>query len=101
MFKIYFCICSEHLRLFGKEFNQERLQESLYILYEPEVEATKELFVSMPGLHKDHLKGIPKFSQAYLLDKIELNSKARCSLAWSGNFIFIHYDPELNHYFMM
>eukprot|EP01038_Epipyxis_sp_PR26KG_P011535 gene11535-15451_t len=80
---------AEHLTLFGQvnnQFNQELLQESFYSLYEPEIETCLSLFKRISNnenVHKHHIKRLPKFGNTYLLDKLELNAKARCVLAWS------------------
>jgi hypothetical protein len=75
-----------HMQMYGDEFNQERLQECFYSLFEPEVMACSSLFLlqNPAQLHPHHHKNLPKFSKTYLLDKAELNVKLRCFLAWSG-----------------
>ena len=74
----------EHMKLFGEELNQERLQECFYTLFEPEVQTCTALFLLKPTIHKHHRKLLPKFAKTYLLDTAELNVKLRCLLAWSG-----------------
>lgn len=74
----------EHMRLYGPEFNQERMQECFYSLYEPEIQTCTELFLAKQSVHPHHRKELPKFAKTYLLDKHELNVKLRCVLAWSG-----------------
>lgn len=56
----------------------------MHALYEPELQTTVNFLKKYPFQWKKHNKLIPKLSDAYLLDKIELNTKARCILAWSG-----------------
>ena len=75
--------------------NPPLLQESLYSLYEPEVETCRNILLGLPGLHKDHIKKLPKFTKTYLLDVLELNSKSRCIFCWSDpNFEGFHMPPE-------
>jgi len=40
---------------------------------------------AVDGLNKKQLKPAVKFANTFLLDHIELNTKARCLLAWSGD----------------
>lgn len=73
-----------HMQLYGDHFNQEKLQECFYSLYEPEIETCTTLLLANPNIHKHHRKLLPKFTRTYLLDKAELNVKLRCVLAWAG-----------------
>lgn len=73
---------SEHLQLYGQAISQQQLQESLYVLFEPEIAACTTL-TQIKTLHKHHIKGIPRFSKEYLLDNLELNVKSRCLFSWS------------------
>jgi hypothetical protein len=75
---------ASHLTLFGPTLNEERTQECLYSLYEPEINTIQKLFLLNPSLHKHHPKRITKFARTYLLDKADLNTKIRCAIAWSG-----------------
>lgn len=43
------------------------------------------LLKAVDGLSKKQIKTFEKFSHTYLLDKIEINTKSRCVLAWSGD----------------
>lgn len=73
-----------HMLLYEKEqFNQERLQEAFYSLYESEIQTCTLLLLMNPNLHKHHVKKLPIYSKTYLLDKADLNMKLRCVLAWS------------------
>ena len=86
------------LKLFavdGVNMSPPLLQESLYSLYEPEVETCMNVLLGMQGLHKDHTKKLPKFTKTYLLDILELNSKSRCIFCWSDpNFEGFHMLPD-------
>lgn len=73
---------SEHLQLYGSAISQQQLQESFYVLFEPEILACTSL-TQIKALHKHHVKGIHRFSKAYLLDSLELNVKSRCLFSWS------------------
>lgn len=81
------------MSLQGANFNQFKLQESFYDLFEPELESCRRAFMSVKTLQKHHKKKFPKFSKDYLLDKLELNVKSRCVFAWSGvatiEYVFI------------
>jgi hypothetical protein len=74
---------TEHLKLYGPEVDQAGLQDAFYALYEPEVAAVTSALTIVKGLHKDHIKKIPKFAKTYLLDRLELNVKSRCVFCWS------------------
>jgi len=76
----------EHLSLFGSDFGEWQLQDCMYQIYEPEVAAISSTFLGLKNLDKNHKKLMQKFSKTYLLDKMELNVKARCVFSWS--------DPE-------
>jgi hypothetical protein len=70
--------------LFGPKANQEKLQISFYSFYEPELLTAVSFLKRYPFQYKKHMKLIPKLSNSYLLDKLELNTKVRCIIAWSG-----------------
>lgn len=77
----------EHLLLFDDEmggFSQGSLQDALYLLYEPEVQTVLSALLAVDELHADlrKKKGVVKFASTYLLDRLELNVKSRCVLAW-------------------
>lgn len=77
----------EHLVLFDDEagnFSQGSLQDAFYLLYEPEVQTVVSALMTVDDLHADHRKkkGVVKFASTYLLDRLELNVKSRCVLAW-------------------
>jgi len=77
----------EHLLLFDDEmggFSQGSLQDALYLLYEPEVQTVLSALLAVDELHADlrRKKGVVKFASTYLLDRLELNVKSRCVLAW-------------------
>lgn len=78
-----------HLLLYGDRFDQESLQTSLYALYNTEIDVVVNLFQKYPGITKRIQKTLTKNANAYLLDKLELNTKTRCILAWSGMFIYL------------
>ena len=46
------------------------------------------LLKAVDGLSKKDIKIFEKFSNTYLLDKLEINTKSRCVLAWSGDRLF-------------
>ncbi len=93
------------MRIYGPTLSNARLQDCFYSLYVPEVEACAGLLVDTASKDKSlkhHVKGVPKLAKTYLLDKLELNTKARCVLAWSGmsiqsvrQRIVINYDIQL------
>lgn len=47
------------------------------------VAITSSALLSIRGLHADLVKKIPKFTDTYLLDRLELNVKSRCVFCWS------------------
>ena len=86
------------LKIFAGDHNvmsPPLLQESLYSIYEPEVETCKYILLGLQRLHKDHIKKVPKFTKTYLLDILELNSKSRCIFCWSDpKFEGFHMHPD-------
>jgi hypothetical protein len=83
---------TEHIKLYGPTLSNNRLQECFYSLYEPEIETVSAVLTSAAKTEKHlkhHLKEVPKFTKSYLLDKLELNTKTRCVLAWSGMMISV------------
>lgn len=81
----------EHMQLFGSEMDQETMQSCFYPLYEAEIESTNKLLKMYPlGLPR-HEKKIQKLTNGYLLDTLELNTKIRCIMAWSGMLPSYHY----------
>jgi hypothetical protein len=80
--------------LYGTPLTQVQLQSSFYSLYDPEVQATVEMYLLIPDLKKDQKKSFPKLAKTFLLDNMELNSKSRCVFSWSGNVIqhALNYD---------
>jgi hypothetical protein len=82
----YLCYV-EHSRLFGESVDQHLTQQMFYTFLEPEVLACQKGFqlIKSPNLaQKLHKKKFLKFSNYYLLDKLELNTKARCVFCWTG-----------------
>ena len=64
-------------------FTPGQLQDAFYLLYEPEVATALTLLAAPAELKPDHRKALAKLSNAYLLDRFELNVKSRCVFAWS------------------
>lgn len=75
------------MRLYGSQFTNQSLQDCFYTIYNSEVECVSTLFLEIKDKHKNHKKGMEKYSKTYLLDTIELNTKSRCVFAWSGAFL--------------
>jgi len=73
----------EHFTLCGSTMNQQQLQSCLYSLYEPEIQTCVAVISAIDGLNKKQLKPAIRFANTFLLDHLELNTKARCLLAWS------------------
>jgi hypothetical protein len=73
----------EHLKLYGDELAPGALQDALYTLYEPEVQVALAAFSAPAEFLPDNLKKLPKNASVYLLDRFELNVKARCIIAWT------------------
>lgn len=101
---------AEHLSLYGPTISQFQLQECFYLLFESELKCSEYLFKLLSDLHQQLYKSEPKlpkvtnydtrlpaeswkqlrnrFSKfssgySYLLDTLEVNSKARCVFAWT------------------
>jgi hypothetical protein len=72
------------LEVYGKSFNVSELQNCLYGLYDPEIEAIKSILLANELKNKNFNKAVEKISRSFLLDNLELNSKTRCIIAWSG-----------------
>jgi hypothetical protein len=71
--------------LYGEEMDQELMQACFYPLYEAEIESANTLLKMYPISLQRHEKNIKKLTSGYLLDTLELNTKIRCIMAWSGN----------------
>ncbi|KAJ1426626.1 hypothetical protein B484DRAFT_397507 [Ochromonadaceae sp. CCMP2298] len=84
-----------HLQLFGPSLNEERTQECLYSLYEPEINTCQKLFLLNPALHKHHSKRMAKFARTYLLDRVDLNTKIRYP-DYSGGFQVLAQDLRID-----
>ena len=78
------CFDAEHMKLYGKKFNNPQLQDCFYTLYNAEIECVSGVFSQLKNKHKHHKKGMDKYARNYLLDTLELNTKSRCVFAWSG-----------------
>lgn len=101
---------SEHLSLYGPNISQFQLQECFYLLFESELKCSQHLFTLLSDSHQSLYKGEPKLPKvttydirppveswkqlnrrfvkftsgySYLLDSLEVNSKARCVFAWT------------------
>lgn len=74
---------AEHLRLYSPSLDQASLQDAFYVLYDPEVATVSSALMIVRGLHNDLAKQIPKFTDSYLLDRLELNVKSRSVFCWS------------------
>ncbi len=72
------------MKLFGNEMDQEIIQACYYPLYEAEIETANILMKMYPISLERHEKKIKKLTNGYLLDTLELNTKIRCIMAWSG-----------------
>lgn len=78
-----------HLSLFDSKVYQHTLQTSFYSLYESEIQAVVRHLDKYPMQVKAHGKLLRKNTpSSYLLDTLELNTKARCILAWMGKKTF-------------
>lgn len=68
------------------------LQSCFYTLLEPEIIVVSKAYLSVhqsnQKVYKKFEKNISKFTNSYLLDTLDLNTKSRCVFAWS--------DPEFN-----
>lgn len=84
----YNAFLAEHMRLFGDVVDQYQTQQMFYTFLDPEVATCQTGFqlLKSPALaHKLHKRKFTKFCNYYLLDKLELNTKARCVFCWAGN----------------
>ena len=106
-------IVIEHLHFYGEHMSQHQLQESFYMIYEPELLTCQHMFklvtlasekryknknkLLLKNIELSELKSTSKSwkklnkqflrfanGYAYLLDVLEINTKARCIFAWSG-----------------
>jgi hypothetical protein len=75
------------MHLFGDTVDQFQTQQMFYTFLDPEVVTCQTGFqlIKSPDLAKKvHKRKFNKFCNYYLLDKLELNTKARCVFCWAG-----------------
>jgi hypothetical protein len=86
---ISFASSIAHMNLFGDSLTHDRLQECMYSLFDPEIESITSQVLKIKLWNKKQRKLIGNMSKKFLLDKLELNMKVRCIIAWSGMIAFI------------
>ena len=66
------------MNLYGTQIQQNTLQLAFYTLYEPEIQTIASLLPLYPFQRQNkQTKLNAKLASTYLLDKLELNTKAR------------------------
>lgn len=75
---------SENLKLFGSSLSLFNTQYAFNMILEAEVSTAKDLLLTYKSIPKSYKKILPKFSTTFLHDKLEVNTKARCIVAWAG-----------------
>lgn len=81
------------MRLYKPMLQKQQLVEAFNRFYDSEVSTCADLFCHFKRLDKPYVRKVRKLSNTYLLDKLELNTKARSVFAWSGVLTYVvHYN---------